>query len=228
MRAASPWPWLAALAVALVCALPALAQTHEQATHAQVKHYRTGIAWHRTQAWHWQDVAHVHRTRTAHYELHTRSDGYLRWLARLWSHRRVQARTAAAAYLRHQAAVRRAHTLPYTGDWVTAVAVMQRAYPGSAAWLLACSSSEGGHGGFVWRGHTSEPDSGPNTTPGGWMQYMAGTWAGDYRAAVADLAARGWHVPAGLNYYTPLGQAVAAAWAYGHSRPAGKWTGGRC
>lgn len=112
-------------------------------------------------------------------------------------------------------------TLQATADWGTAVSIVQRAYPGSSWWLLSCSSSEGGHGGWV-----------PNTAgsgAGGWMQYMEGTFEHDFGEALADLRERGFRVPASVHsWYQPLGQAVAAGWAYAHDRPYGKWVGGGC
>lgn len=129
-------------------------------------------------------------------------------------------------------ALRRLHPrvlVPSSLSWLAAVDYVQRWYPGSGSWLRSCSSSEGGWGGFVWRGHNSTPDSGDQVTPGGWLQYMQRTFWGDFHSAIRDLASRGIHVPyAWWNYYLPTGQAVAGAWAYGHDRPAGKWTGSGC
>ena len=111
--------------------------------------------------------------------------------------------------------------IPETHDWLTAVRVVQTAYPGSSSWLVSCSSGEGGHGQWV-----------PNTNgsgAGGWMQYMSGTFWSDYHAAVFDLRSRGYVVPSDTaSWYSPLGQAIAAGWAYGHDRPGGKWTGAGC
>lgn len=126
---------------------------------------------------------------------------------------------------RLRAALDALHRLPLTGDWQTAVRVVQRVFPGSSGWLLACSSSEGGHGGFVWRGH----GRGGDNIPGGWMQYMPSTWRGDFDAALAYARQHGWKFPAAAaSHSSPLGQALAAGWAYGHNRPPGKWTGARC
>lgn len=112
-------------------------------------------------------------------------------------------------------------TLPLVGDWLTAVRIAQRPFPGSEWWLVACSSSEGGHGGWI-RGRT-------NSSVGGWMQYTEGTFWHDFNRARADATRRGWLVPAAAaSWYSPLGQALAAGWAYFHDRPVGKWTGSRC
>lgn len=123
--------------------------------------------------------------------------------------------------VREEIAAQARTTIPFTGDWLTAVQLVQRAYGGSAWWLIACSSSEGGHGGFVMNTRGSGA--------GGWMQYMSGTFDGDWAGATADLRARGFRYPAEAgSWSSPLGQAIAAGWAYSHNRPAGKWTGARC
>lgn len=123
--------------------------------------------------------------------------------------------------------------LQQTNDWLTAVRVVQVAYPGSSWWLTSCSASEGGHGEWVWNGgyplsqYPSKPSR--SSGAGGWGQYMEGTFWTDYRAAVADLRQRGFKIPPGSSsWYSPLGQAIAMGWAYGHSRPHGKWLGGGC
>lgn len=142
---------------------------------------------------------------------------YREWVAGLWQGRL----TSCNALL--------ARTLPLAGDWETSVRVVQRVYPGSSRWLLSCSSSEGGHGEFVWIGHASSPPYGTDDTPGGWMQYKQGTFWHDLDAAMIDLRSRGIRVhPDAVSYYSPEGQAVAAGWAYGHDRPGGKWTGSGC
>jgi hypothetical protein len=112
-------------------------------------------------------------------------------------------------------------TIPPTDDWLTAVRYVQRAFPGSEWWLRSCSSGEGGWGRWV-----------PNTQgsgAGGWMQYMDGTFWHDFNRAAYDLRSRGFRVPpSAASWYSPLGQAVAAGWAYHHHRPPGKWTAASC
>lgn len=134
---------------------------------------------------------------------------FRQWIVGSWGERLEECERTLAA------------TVPATGDWRTAVRIVQRFFPGSEWWLIACSSSEGGHGRWV-----------PNTQgsgAGGWMQYMEPTFWGDFRAALADLAARGIRAPpSASSWYSPLGQAIAAGWAYSHARPSGKWTGGSC
>jgi hypothetical protein len=109
-----------------------------------------------------------------------------------------------------------------TNDWQTAVRIVQRDWPGSGSWLLACSSSEGGWG--LWKSNTQ------GSGAGGWMQYMEGTFYGDLAGALA--LARQEHLPApprsADRWSSALGQAFAAGWAYFHSRSSTKWTGSRC
>jgi len=107
-------------------------------------------------------------------------------------------------------------------DWHSAVVYVQQWFPGTAEWLLNCSSSEGGHGQWV----PNRQGSGA----GGWMQYMSGTFYADYNAAVAYLRSRGVTVPSSTaSWYSPLGQAIAAGWArYTGHTPPGKWTGANC
>lgn len=143
-----------------------------------------------------------------------------------------------AHQLRHAEGVleRLDSTLTETNDWVSAVRVVQQVYPGSEQWLLACSSSEGGHGVWQWRSpngflrYTS--DGSPiyvADIPGGPMQYFKSTFDTDFNAAVTDLRQRGIRVPrSAFSWYSNLGQALAGGWAWGHARPSGKWTGGRC
>ena len=107
--------------------------------------------------------------------------------------------------------------LPVTRDWQTAVRIVQRTWPGTAAWMLSCSAHEGGHGSFVMNYQGSGA--------GGWMQYMESTWASHYSAALA--LARGEHRPVPSRWAgrwrNPVGQAFAAGWGYSHQRSA--WTG---
>lgn len=126
-------------------------------------------------------------------------------------------------------------TFPETGDWLTAVSVVQRAYPGSYDWIERCSGSEGGHGVFVYYGGRAASSyeisaQVESSTPGGWMQYFPGTFWGDFNAAAADLTARGFRLPASASsWFSPLGQAAAAGWAYVYgSHSTGKWTGSGC
>ena len=94
----------------------------------------------------------------------------------------------------------------YSG-WRRAVDEVQKAYPGTKAWLLSCSASEGGWGRFVWNTQGSGC--------GGWLQYVPSTFVGFFARAEADVRRRGFRVPrSASSLYSPLGQALAGAWAY--------------
>lgn len=128
-----------------------------------------------------------------------------------------------------------ARTVHETNDWLTAVRIVQRFYPGSDSWLVSCSGSEGGHGVFVYHGGraASADEIRRNveySTPGGQMQYFPGTFWSDFNAAVQDLARRHIKVPrSAWTWYSPLGQALAGGYAHnlGHYT-GGKWTGRGC
>jgi hypothetical protein len=110
--------------------------------------------------------------------------------------------------------------LPETEDWLTAVRIVQRVYPGSSGWMVSCSASEGGHGGFVMNREGSGA--------AGWAQFLSGTFWRMYLAARADAEARGFRVPASTAAITsPLGQALAMAWGYVNGRR-GEWFGAGC
>lgn len=55
---------------------------------ATVLTLREGVAWQRSQAWRWQEMAGVRRSPTAYAERRERSIPYLRWAVRLWNGRR--------------------------------------------------------------------------------------------------------------------------------------------
>lgn len=143
----------------------------------------------------------------------------IRAMLRVLAHQQTRLRSLQDA--------RAARTLPDVRDWVGAVRAVQRVYPGSEAWLLRCSASEGGHGIFVYHGGgTTYPGY---DLPGGWMQYFESTFWGDFHAALSDARAHRFFVPASAaSWHSPLGQALAGGWAYYHARPSGKWTGGGC
>jgi len=123
-----------------------------------------------------------------------RSLGYRQWAASLW-------RDRAASCEREKAK----RTIPTTRDWVTAVRLVQRIYPGTASWLLYISHREGGYGGFVMNHQGSGA--------GGWMQFMASTYYAHSGAAFADAARRGFIVDRSWNAWThPLGQAITAGY----------------
>lgn len=181
---------------------------------ARVSHLRSRIEGRIRRTWKYQDAAHVHRTPTSHAERHTRSLGFLRWDNRRWRHRQA---------LAHRYLV--LHRLPSTGDWVTAVRIVQRVWPGTESGLLACSSHEGGHGIWVWNGGAPYSSPSHGSGAGGWMQYMSGTFWGNFHNAVA-AAPRVLLPPGAASWTSPLGQAFAAGWAfylYEHGAYPGSW-----
>jgi hypothetical protein len=118
----------------------------------------------------------------------------------------------------------------YTGDWYIATRYVGRYYGRNVRdWLWNCSSSEGSHGGWVWFSNLKYPLYGLNRTPGGWMQFMRGTFNSNVEWAFRDARHRGLRVSLrAKNYFEPLGQAiVAGAMYYYHGNP-GTWTGVRC
>lgn len=118
----------------------------------------------------------------------------------------------------------------YTGDFLTATRIVGRYYGSNVRnWLVNCSASEGGHGGWVWFGHLSYPKYGYTTTPGGWMQFMGGTFYSNMSWAFRDAWHRGLHAhPRARSYYQPLGQAIVAGAMYAYHGNPGTWTGRYC
>lgn len=128
-------------------------------------------------------------------------------------------------------------------DWLAAVKVADRAFPGTAGWLLSCSSatSEGGWGRFVWNGGSllSEADRVKArdglTTPtehgsgaGGWLQFKHGTWDRNAARAFAEATSRGVNVPLVYrSFYSRIGQAVVGASMLLHGQR-GEWSGSGC
>jgi hypothetical protein len=122
----------------------------------------------------------------------------------------VLKRKARAWRLRAERYVER-HTLrdfevrPNYSAWRAAVDEVQRAYPGTKAWLLSCSASEGGWGRFVWNTQGSGC--------GGWLQFQPSTFVGFFARAEVDVRRRGFRVPrSASSLFSPLGQALAGAW----------------
>lgn len=91
----------ASMVLALQVAAPALAGHARAGQAAVVAHLRHEISWHRQAAWRWQDMTGHARTRTVYSERHTVGVAYLRWVKRLWVHRRLAARAAARALPAH-------------------------------------------------------------------------------------------------------------------------------
>lgn len=110
--------------------------------------------------------------------------------------------------------------------WHKAVKETQRAYPGTEAWLMSCSASEGGWGRWV-------PNS-QGSGVGGWMQMYPSTWRtmfyGWYgnEGALSYLTRKGFIVPRSAHsWYSTLGQALASAHGKLNGR-GGEWHGSGC
>lgn len=133
---------------------------------------------------------------------------HLRAAERLLSDRKLVVKWAAAqerAQRLERARERQRRTIPATGDWQTAVRVVQRIYPGTSSWLLSCSASEGGHGRWI----PNRQGSGAS----GWLQFMRSTYYAWSPSAYRDVAARGFRVaPETNSWYHPLGQAITGAY----------------
>lgn len=122
--------------------------------------------------------------------------------------------------LRYTRWVTSTYTLRERQRWLDAVEEAQKAYPGTAWWLKACSADEGGWGRWV-------PNS-QGSGAGGWLQFMHGTFVGFNRHALDDVKKRGFYHPeSARSWYSPLGQALAGAWGYknGYSY---HWEGSGC
>lgn len=166
---------------------------------AELKRMRAAVTSHRLRLWSCQDSLDVRRTRASvSVWALPASVPYRRWTAGVWKSRA----DGCAAALKQR-------TIPTTGDWRTAVMLVQRIYPGTASWLLSCSSGEGGHGGFVMNHQGSGA--------GGWMQFLSSTFYAHYRQAFADARARGFVIDrVHESWYDPMGQALTAAYMRSH------------
>lgn len=132
------------------------------------------------------------------------------------------------------------YALPEVNDWQVAVRVAQRAYPGTADWMLAISDREGGWGPWVWYGgrrwagyHVGDDYLGMDTV-GGWMQFRFSTFAPYWRGAQKDLRQRGFAIPGiqmppegGPSQYaawlSPLGQALTAGYMRYYGKDSCHW-----
>jgi hypothetical protein len=128
--------------------------------------------------------------------------------------------------------------LPNTNDWVTAVRIAQRVYPGTSDWMLYISDREGGHGPWVWYGgrtwsgyHIGDDFLGADTV-GGWMQFRFSTFAPYWRGMIKDLRARGITLPPVPNrggpseyqpWLWPLGQALTAGYMKYYGKEGCHW-----
>jgi len=158
---------------------------------------------------------------------------------------------ARASYRLHEqigrvTTMRLMHELPLTNDWLTAVQIVQRPYPGTYQPLHDLSDREGGFGPWVWyHGACSSPpclwhgyhvgnDYLGADTVGGWMQFRYSTFAPYWRAAEADLKRRGYIIPqmemppeGGPSKYvawlSPLGQALTAGYMFYYGKEGCHW-----
>jgi hypothetical protein len=159
---------------------------------------------------------------------------------------------ARASYRLHSAlaevATRRLlYELPVTNDWLTALRIAQRAYPGTYDQVYRISDREGGFGRWVWySGACSNPPclwrgyhvGGDNVsgadTVGGWVQFRWSTFAPYWRQAKADLERRGFIIPPMkmppeggptkfVAWLSPLGQALTASYMHYYGKQGCHW-----
>ena len=151
-----------------------------------------------------------------------RSCQYASYLAVIWKKRAYLSRKSYEKWRSSYANLKDFRVCGNCNAWLRAVAEVQRPYPGTEGWLRSCSAprSEGGYGRWV-----------PNTQgsgAGGWLQFMESTFWRMYGAARYDVTSRGFRVPASANsWYSPLGQALAGAWAVKNGAT-GEWSGSGC
>lgn len=132
---------------------------------------------------------------------------------------------------------------PLTNDWQTAVRIAQRAYPGTARWMLGISRREGQWSVWKWwNGSCSDPpclwhgyhigSDSTGDTVGGWMQFRFSTFAPYWRGAVKDLRRRGFVIPQFPNrggeaiyqpWLDPLGQALTAGYMRYYGKDGCHW-----
>ena len=138
------------------------------------------------------------------------SIGYREWVSGHW-----EALGASCERLRQT------RVIPVTNDWQTAVNLVQRIFPGTARWLLSCSSGEGSWGGF----EMNHQGSGA----GGWLQFMAGTYYAHNGEAFGYAQSRGFIFnPSANSWYSPLGQALTGAYLATHGGLSNWYGDSRC
>lgn len=144
----------------------------------------------------------------------------------VWAERSLASRKALERWRIRQ------RTLVNHNTWLEAVREAQKPYPGTEAWLISCSASEGAHGAWV----PNREGSGV----GGWMQMFPSTYSTMmhgyylpahgrwYEGAWKDLKRRGYIVSSKIDsWYSPLGQALASAYGKLNGR-GGEWHGSGC
>jgi hypothetical protein len=178
----------------------------QRAQQTQLKRLTQKVATFRASTWACQDTLGISRTRAgASVWSLPQSITYRGWVVEQW-----QNRANSCLKLQQQ------RTIPATNDWVTAVRLAQRIYPGTSGWLLFISHREGGWGGFVMNHQGSGC--------GGWMQYASSTYWAYSHAAFADARSRGFIVDDAWNQWThPMGQAITAAYMRYTGRDGHHW-----
>ena len=181
-------------------------KTQSSQVQAQLRQAARQVGEIRRTTWACQDALGVTRTRaSADIWSLPQSVGYRVWVSKKW--------VAIAKGCQEQLQLR---SIPSTNDWVTAVKLVQRIYPGTSDWLLYISKREGGWGGFV----LNHQGSGC----GGWMQYAASTYYAYSDAAFADARAKGFLVSDSWNdWHHPLGQAITASYMRYTGRDGHHW-----
>lgn len=178
--------------------------------------HRRGLSFYRQRHGDWLKLRGVHATHTSRAP---RSCPDARYLAKLWRSRSFTERQATERWIEVRT-LRDFRVTPGSRAWPRAVREAQRAFPGTEAWLLSCSASEGGWGRWV-------PNS-DGASPGGWLQFMPGTFWRMWATAHSDVRARGYRVPqSAASWYSPLGQALAGAWGLTNGRRH-EWAGSGC
>ncbi len=148
------------------------------------------------------------------------SCSYTQWLAHRWKARSWQARQAWERFQERRYVLRDFEVTPGNRAWLRAVREAQGPFPGTEAWLLSCSASEGGHGRWV-------PNS-QGSGVGGWLQMFPSTFWRMFSAAKVDAERRGYRVPSSAaSWYSPIGQALGGAWAIRNGRRH-EWVGHGC
>lgn len=179
-----PYTFVAVFAFVAVLAIATRADAKD---NIKVQTARTIVA-----TWKCQDKIPQPRTQ-AHSPWKPHSKAFRRWQLNLWTERLNRCRAILA------------RSIPNTNDWVTAVKIVQRVYPGTKDWLLFISAREGGYGRFVMNHQGSGA--------GGWMQFMSSTYYAYNTRAYADVRRRGWRIDPRTNYWQhPLGQAITAGY----------------
>ena len=172
----------------------------------QLRTLSKGIAGHQMATWRCQDALGAGRSRASvsPWAL-PRSVGYRVWVQSKW-----KSQEASCARTRSQ------RSIPAANDWVTAVKLVQRIYPGTSGWLLFISHREGGWGGFVMNHQGSGC--------GGWLQYASSTYWAYSNDAFADARRRGFIVNDSWNQWTqPMGQALTGAYMRYTGRDGHHW-----